>query len=147
MVRVSKKQAEVSGAPAAPIPEEHIPCMLIAVQHADNRTDKSNSTKIAASEVVMHLLCMRLGATMEEDGGFTFIRIPDIPGNYAMAKREILNKVDIYGCHPGPGARAMAEKLSEKLGDSLPEGVLGWKVLTGLMGEMFMRFGMTKVFS
>ena len=147
MVRVSKKTEEASAPAPAPIPEEHIPCVLIAVQHADNRTDKSNSTKIAATEVVMHLLCRRLGAAMEENGGFTFIRVPDVPGNYAMAKREILNKVDIYGCHPGPGAKAMAERLDERLGDTLPDGVLGWQVLTGLMGEMFLRFGMTKVFS
>lgn len=146
MVRVSKKQAgSREEAPASG--QEHMPCVLIAIQHADNRTDKSNSTKIAAAEVVMNLLCMRMGATKEEDGGFTFIRVPDVPGDYSRAKREVLNKVDIYGCHPGPGAKATAERLSEKLGESLPDGVLGWTVLTGLMSEMFMRYGMTRVFS
>ena len=147
MVRVSKKKEvspeETSVAPA----EEHIPCVLIAMQHADNRTDRSNATKMAAAEVVMHLLCKELGATMEENGGLTFIRIPDVPGDYARAKREVLNRVDIYGCHPGPGAKAMAEKLVERFPDGFPEGVLGWKVLTGQMTEMFMRYGMTKVYS
>ena len=150
MVRVSKKKGDAPApTPDTPLEsvEEHVPCVLIAVQHADNRTDKSNSTKIAASEVIMHLLCRELGATIEESNGFTFVRIPDIPGDYARAKREVLNRVDIYGCHPGPGAKAMAEKLSEKFPEGFPENVLGWKVLTSQMTEMFMRYGMTKVFS
>jgi hypothetical protein len=149
MVRVSKKK-EAQDPPeevSVATPEEHVPCVLIAMQHATNRTDRSNATKMAAAEVIMHLLCKELGATMEDDGDFTFIRIPDIPGNYARAKKEVLNRVDIYGCHPGPGAKAMAEKLSEKFPEGFPEDVLGWKVLTGQMTEMFMRYGMTKVFS
>ena len=144
MVKVSKK-AKAEG-PVAEVKEEHIPCVLIAMQHADNRTDRSNATKMAAAEVVARLLEMRLGASIEIDGDFTFVKIPDIPGDYGRCKREVLNKVDIYSCHPGPGASSTAIKLSEKLGDDLPEGVLGWRVLAGILSEMFMRYGITKVY-
>lgn len=147
MVRISRKKAEEPVPDPAPVPEEHVPCMLIAIQNADNRTDRSNSTKIAAAEVVMNLLAMRMGATVEIDRGLTFVKIPDVEGNYSRGKREVLNKVDIYGCHPGPGAKAMAERLSERLGDEVPEGVLGWRLLTGLLDEMYMRYGMTKVYT
>ena len=152
MVRVSKKKGDAStptptpDTPSEPV-EEHVPCVLIAITWANNLTDSSNAVKRAVSEVIINLLAMRMGATMEESGPITFVRMPDVEGNFARSKREVLNRVDIYSCHAGDGARKVAERLDDALGDRDLTGVLGWRTLTGQLDEMFLRYGITKVFS
>jgi hypothetical protein len=152
MVRVSKKKGDAPTPAPAPDTlsepvEEHVPCVLIAVAWASNLTDSSNAVKRAVADVIINLLRIRMGATCEDSGPITFIRIPDVEGDFARSKREVLNRVDIYNCHSGDGARKVAERLDQVLGDKDLSGVLGWRTLTGQLDEMFLRYGITKVFS
>ena len=146
MVKVSKKR-NAETADETGVTEVHEPRVLIAVAWANNLTDSSNPVKRAVAEVIINLLCTRLGATWEDNGAVTFIRVPDVEGDYARSKREVLNRIDIYGCHAGDGARKVAERLNDMLGDKDLDGVLGWRTLTGQLDEMFMRYGVTKVFT